>query len=561
VNTTLPQSGEVFDFRYLITCRLGCGADGYVFGATELETGRRVAIKCWIGPHAEDALAAAQHFVRTAYKARLFDNPHITHVFAAEAGRTVGYCVMDWLEGVTLATRMARRRPSPLSDVFNIAMPCMRAVAEAHAAGIVHGDIRPGHIFVCHATRHRPAVARVFDFGRGFIWLASEPHIARAATDEAMQYAPPERLVGAAVDTRCDIYGFGLMLFEMLAGERAFRGDDPETLTDNIRRGSAKLLASISPSIPMPLAQVVERAIASDPDLRFPNLVEMIEALEPFDPRPPRAFVSIPSELATSAPRGAASEVAASSSALALPPRVSPTPSSQPAASGRIVVPAVPLPPHPSAPWQDISTTSATWELTEPIPVGALQGGLFARIPKQRVVTWGLVLFAAVVSARTTQLLLQPARNSAPVHGNSASTTSLEPPACYSASGASDPRCPGQGLPQPTAAVPDRTDNPARLDAGMHAPARMHLSETGAATSSAPSIETPPAGSQKPAAPDSQRIKRRATRSERARAAAAPRETPASSRKRSAGASKPEPRPDDTQTMDRFERLDSMHLQ
>jgi hypothetical protein len=103
----------------------------------------------------------------------------------------------------------------------------------------------------------------------------------------------------------------------------------------------------------------------------------------------------------------------------------------------------------------------------------------------------------------------------------------------------------------------------------MHAPARTTPSETGAATFSAPRVDTPAASPQKPAAPDSQRSKRRATRSERARDAAAPRETPASIRKRGAGAgaSKSEPRPvtrpraDDTQTVDRFERLDSMHLQ
>lgn len=480
MNTTLPQSGEVFDFRYRIACRLGRGADGYVFGATELETGKRVAIKCWVGPHAEHALSAAQQFVRAAHEARLFDNPHIVELHAAEAGRTVNYCVMDWLEGMTLAQRIVRRRPSPLHDVFNIVVPVMRAVAEAHAAGIIHGDLRPGHIFVCQATRHRPTIARVFDFGRGFSGLPSMPHVARAASEEALQYASPEQLIGAALDARTDTYAFGVMLFEMLAGERAFNADSSDELARKIKDGATKLLASISPAIPVRLAHVVERAMAVDPQLRYASLVELIEALEPFEPVGAQgASVSRPS--IPSLPKSTASALRGSLPPTPRTPRPSAAaaagPHAQTIRTGRVrktppppppprktVVSAPPPPPPPAAHHlpEEITTTSASWELTEPIRMRGYQIErllrMFGGLRQKRAAVWCLVLMASMIAARAVQRMAAPVfapeSSDAPQRQHGApSLLDLDPPECYSVVGATDPRCAhAPHVPQPSAA-------------------------------------------------------------------------------------------------------------
>jgi len=442
VNTTLPQTGEVFDFRYRIVCRLGYGSDGYLFGATDLDTGKRVAIKCWNGPHAEQALAAAQHFVRTAHQFQLFDNPNIVEVFAAESGHTVSYCVMDWLEGMTLARRIMRRRPSPLSDVFNIVVPCMRAVAEAHAAGIIHGDVRPGHIFVCHATKHRSAIARIFDFGRPPAGLPSIPNVASALNAEAYQYSTPEQLLGEPLDARSDMYAFGIMLFEMLAGERPYIAESSDELAEKIKAGAPKLLAVSAPGIPVRLAHVVERAMAVDPAHRFSSMAEMIEALQVFHPnasqsKTPLPAVSVPVPRATAlAIRGVAG---ARERSMPPPPPAKRVISTKPTEI------------------EDITTTSASWEMTEPLPLGRYQYELFKRIGWKRGAVWATALATAIFAAIYTQPTAAPVPpTNAPGgrdYAGAAPDYAFDPATCGDAIGATDPNCAHIIPPMPVPAV------------------------------------------------------------------------------------------------------------
>lgn len=461
VNTTLPQTGEVFDFRYRIVCRLGYGSDGYMFGATELDTGKRVAIKCWVGPHAEQALAAAQHFVRTAHQFRLFDNPNIVEVFAAEVGHTVSYCVMDWLEGMTLARRIMRRRPSPLSDVFNIVLPCMRAVAEAHAAGIIHGDVRPGHIFVCHATKHRPAIARIFDFGRPPAGLPTIPNVAVALNAEAYYYASPEQLLGEPLDARSDMYAFGIMLFEMLAGERPYVAESSEELAERIKAGAPKLLAVSAPSIPVRLANIIERAMAVDPANRFANLNELIDALQAFQhalqPSAALPAVAIPVSNATAAAiRGVAE---ARERSLPPPPPVKRVISAQ------------------SADTEDITTTSASWEMTDPLPIGRYQYELFKRIGWKRGALWASALAAAFVAAQLSQPTDAPQSPLPPAsapgardHAGAAPGYVFDPATCNDAIGATDPNCAYVIPPIPVPAVIEPVVPPPAPSIDPHSP-------------------------------------------------------------------------------------------
>lgn len=542
MNTTLPQSGEVFDFRYRIVCRLGVGPDGYVFGATELDTGKRVAIKCWIGPHSEHALAAAQQFVRTAHEVRLFDNPHIVEMFAAEAGRTVNYCVMDWLEGMTLSRRIARRRPSPLSDVFNIVVPCMRAVAEAHAAGIVHGDIRPAHIYVCQATKHRPAIARVFDFGRGVTGFSSSPDVARPANAEIYHYASPEQLMGLPLDARTDIYGFGVMLFEMLAGERPFFADAPDELARKIRAGEAKLLASITHAIPVRLANAVERAMSVDPRMRYANLGELVDALAAFDPGSAYVYVTPPSR-----PRAAAS-----SSALTLrghsAPRVHAQPPPPPPPVRHVANRAPTVP-------EDITTTSASWELTEPVPLGHYRFELLGRITWQRAAVWVAVLLLAVITARYAQDEPSEAETTqsaatlpeSPRDLTPPPTSGFDPITCRNGFGMLDPSCAPPLAPVPEVIKP------------IGKPPEM-MKMRGHSSVSAPA--TVPAGT-----PNATERVRHVAPATRRHASVSRSATPSlrsngvKHKKRSEPASKRSRHSDGAHTNDPFERLDNMRLQ
>jgi serine/threonine-protein kinase len=281
----LPVQGELFRDRYLIECGLGGGFESQVLGASDRETGRRVAIKLWTGEHAEQAVASVRAFMRVAYESGLYEHPNLLEVFAAELDHGTGYCVSEWLEGTTLARALQRVRPAPLEDVFEHVLPCMRAIAEAHAAGIVHGDIRPGHIFLCRATRHRAARSRVFDFGRGMPGFQELRASKRPTLDEACHYTTPEQLQSAALDARSDQYAFGLLLYEMLAGELPFTADNGNDLALEIVAGAAQPLAELRRTLPPGLSDVVARAMAAEPAERYPDLLTLIEALEAFDPR------------------------------------------------------------------------------------------------------------------------------------------------------------------------------------------------------------------------------------------------------------------------------------
>jgi hypothetical protein len=282
---TLPKPGDTIAGRYLIQGELGSGFQSALFGATVQATGKRYALKYWTAPLAEESAQATEYFVRTAYQAGLFDHPNIVEVYEVGKQGSAPYAVMEWLEGSTLTRCMERVGPLPLIDAFTYLTPCMHGVAEAHDAGIVHGDIRPAHIFICRATKYDPERARVIDFGKaspGFQHLRGEQ---RALIDESSYYASPEQLRGEPLDQRSDIYAFGLLLYHLLSGALPFSANKPSDLTREILSGAGKPLHDMLPELPLGVADIVERAMAPDPLQRFQDLRSMLEALQRFDLR------------------------------------------------------------------------------------------------------------------------------------------------------------------------------------------------------------------------------------------------------------------------------------
>ncbi|HTU63214.1 MAG TPA: protein kinase, partial [Polyangiales bacterium] len=219
---------------------------------------------------------------RAANVTGLFENPHVVEVYGTELGDTISYSVTEWLEGSTLAREVARVGRLPVRDALKLVIPCMRAVVEAHAAGVVHGDIRPAHIFLCRATRHLPERARVFDFGRGAPGFHELRLPARVEVDEFCRYAPPELLCGGVLDTRSDIYGFGLLLYEVISGERIFVEDDLFDLLREIERGPKRAIGDVTETMPRGLTEVLYRAMSVRPDERYQDLAVFLDELLPF---------------------------------------------------------------------------------------------------------------------------------------------------------------------------------------------------------------------------------------------------------------------------------------
>jgi len=273
---------QIIGNRYRVECCIASGVETSVVGAIDCATGKRVALKCWDGPTAEQEVAAVQCFVRSANVTGLFENPHVVEVFGTELGDTISYAVCEWLEGSTLARELERVGRLPVRDALRHVLPCLRAVVEAHAVGVIHGDIRPAHIFLCRAKRHAPERARVCDFGRGSPGFHELRLPTRAVVDEFCRYTPPELLSGGALDARSDVYAFGLLLYEVITGERIFSALDLFDLLREIEAGPKRAIGDVTQTLPRGLVEVLYRAMAVKPEERYQELAGFLDALLPF---------------------------------------------------------------------------------------------------------------------------------------------------------------------------------------------------------------------------------------------------------------------------------------
>jgi eukaryotic-like serine/threonine-protein kinase len=288
----LPKPGDTFSEKYRLECILGSGGMGVVYGATHLITHKRVAIK-WLAGDLGNGSASSditQRFVREARLAGEFHHPNVVQVY--DLGESDGsfYMVMEWLEGESLLSRLERVGRLPFEEAIDCLIPCMHALQRAHDAGIIHRDIKPANIFLCDATADRPAISKVLDFG-----------ISKRVTDRTdmtsfvtktgvligtPHYLAPEQLRARPVDRRTDVYGFGVLLYQTLAGDLPFTADNFGDLVVEISVGTPRSLREHVPDLPLGVEHIVARAMARDPEQRFASLHELVASLEATNPLP-----------------------------------------------------------------------------------------------------------------------------------------------------------------------------------------------------------------------------------------------------------------------------------
>lgn len=231
--------------HYEVRTPLGAGGMGEVYRARDTRLGRDVALKILPDAFADDPERLAR-FEREATTLAALNHPHIAHIHGVEESGSTRALVMELVEGDDLAQRLVRGA-LPVDEAVPIARQIADALEAAHGAGIIHRDLKPANIKV------RPdGTVKVLDFGlakaldttagigsdRGHSPTITSP----AAMTHAgvilgtAAYMAPEQARGKAVDPRADIWAFGCVLYEMLAGRRAFGGDDlPDTLTAIMR--------------------------------------------------------------------------------------------------------------------------------------------------------------------------------------------------------------------------------------------------------------------------------------------------------------------------------------
>jgi Tol biopolymer transport system component len=266
---------------YEVLAPLGAGGMGEVWRARDTRLGRDVAIKVLPDHLAYEARALARFQIEVRALAAL-SHPGILSIFDVGHEGTVAYAVTELLEGETLRAAL-RRGPLPWREAVDVATAVAEALAAAHDRGFVHRDLKPENLFLCAGGR-----PKVLDFG-----LARREASSPEATTDSIPdvptapgalvgtvgYMAPEQLRGLAVDHRADVFAFGCVLYEMLAGRRAFPGRTSSEVIAAILHVEPARLVVPSGAAPPALGEVVARCLRKDPDQRFTSARDVAFAL------------------------------------------------------------------------------------------------------------------------------------------------------------------------------------------------------------------------------------------------------------------------------------------
>jgi serine/threonine protein kinase len=271
--------------KYRIRRVIGTGSMGVVCEAENLALGKRVAIKVI------DAALAGMHdiadrFRQEARAASIVESHHIVQVFDVGTDEKLGlYLVMEYLSGEDLEIVLRRDRKLDADLAVKIAIQTARGLAKAHAAGVVHRDMKPSNIFLCKRDDDLEPLVKVLDFGISKLVDATraEPKLklTRAGTVVGTpQYMSPEQAQGFSVDQRTDVWSLGLVIYEMLAGRPAY----PELPTYeqfiiHLVSHPPAPIRTVAPWVPEPLALAVHGAIEHDLEKRIPSCIELAKRL------------------------------------------------------------------------------------------------------------------------------------------------------------------------------------------------------------------------------------------------------------------------------------------
>jgi predicted Ser/Thr protein kinase len=268
-----PPPSEVSHFRVLE--RLGVGGMGVVYRAEDQKLGRHVALKFLPDALARDAAALAR-FRREAQAASALNHPNICTIYGVEECDGKPVIVMEYIDGESLEAALARG-PLPVEMAVAVAVQIASALDAAHRAGIVHRDLKPGNVIVTAAG------VKVLDFGLAKMerppMLGFEPpHVTQEGSIlGTLHYLSPEQVQGKPAEPSSDIFSFGVLLYEMLTGRRAFDGP-------NTARVMAAILAlepaPLGASIPRALDLALRKCLAKEPEERWQTARDLKSALE-----------------------------------------------------------------------------------------------------------------------------------------------------------------------------------------------------------------------------------------------------------------------------------------
>jgi serine/threonine protein kinase len=255
--------------KYEILETLGSGAMGVVYLAYDPVIARRVAVKT-IRKHALEAVVdATARFRREASAAGRLSHPGIVAVYDFGEDRDVAYIVMEYASGLALDLYVAQQRPT-LPQIASLMGQLLDALGYAHAAGVVHRDVKPGNILVAERLK-------IMDFGVARIDGVTQTETGVAVGTPA--YMAPEQFMGKGVDHRVDLFAAGVILYELLTDARPFDGRSLEELCYKICHTEPLAASSLNAKLPRSIDAVLSQALAKSKSERFASAADFWRAI------------------------------------------------------------------------------------------------------------------------------------------------------------------------------------------------------------------------------------------------------------------------------------------
>ncbi len=262
-------AGSALDARYELHALIGEGAFGRVYRGFDRRLGRPVAIKVIKPWWAEDS-AWVERFEREARMLARVSDPGIVQIFDIGHAEQGPYYVAELVDGESLAERLQRARMA-LAETVEVAEQLCRALASAHARGIVHCDVKPANVLLSSDGR-----VKVGDFGVARLAGGGTSQALSATVAGTPRYMAPEQARGRRTTAATDVYSAGVVLYEMIAGEPPFvHGSAVELGLRHVQDDPPPLPAAV----PAELREIVARALRKKPEERFTDAAQMADAL------------------------------------------------------------------------------------------------------------------------------------------------------------------------------------------------------------------------------------------------------------------------------------------
>jgi eukaryotic-like serine/threonine-protein kinase len=259
--------------RYEIIGELGRGAMGVVYKAKDPTIGRTVALKTMrLDVHGLDTAEMMRRFQNEARAAGVLSHPNIVTIYDAGERDGIFYIAMEFIEGTTLHELMAQQHILPTEEVIRYSRQVCKGLDYAHSNGIVHRDVKPANIMIT-----ANGTVKIMDFG---IAKAGGSMTSTGQVLGTPNYMSPEQVKGRPLDGRSDLFSFGVILYEMLTGEKPFTGQNVTTIIYKIVNENPIAPRDLDVTVHPGLSAIVTRALAKSPEDRYQSGAELVRDLE-----------------------------------------------------------------------------------------------------------------------------------------------------------------------------------------------------------------------------------------------------------------------------------------